>query len=307
MEDELNWSLFIFELMGLQYFSIKTLSYDSLKNRITLYRFIYMVFLLTFVLTFVVAFVMAENYMVIESLTVKNVLMFTIKNSMNVGLVLVVCSSLIQSYSSTNYVMQIYLNTREISQLCFEEFKVFIDFKQVKNSTWKRLSVTALVLSTLHGVVGVIHMKYLLKIYPMLVSLVPMIFFFMIVFKMVFYIDLINIHLEFLEKLIKEVPMDHPIKIIDNINLHLLSVRTVKPVKPPEDTLIKKFRVIRKTYNLIYENGILINDSIGLSVLMLIGSLVIALTASGYEGFVIIVGGLPMEKIPGVLKCVSVI
>lgn len=298
IEDELNGSLFFFELMGLQYFSLKSLTQDSLKNKITVYRFVYMVFLLIFVLSFVVAFVVADNFTFIESLTAKNVIMFAIKNSMNVGLVLVVCTSLIQSYVSTEYIKKIYLNTDEIARLAFCEFKVFIDFKKIKKSVWKRLAIMAVFFITLQGVIGFTNMKYLNNFYTMLIGIIPLFFFLVIVFKLVFYIDFINLHLEFLEKLIEDVPILQPIKIIDNINLHLLSVKSVKPVKPPEDPM-RKFRITRKIYNIIYENSILINDSNGLTVLMLLTSLVIALTATGYQGFVIIVGGLPIEKAAG--------
>ena len=302
MENELNSSLFILEMTGLQYFSLKLLVKDNSKDKITKYRLVYMVFLFFFVLTFVIAFVMADNIFVIESLTAKNVVMFAIQNSVNFGLILVVCTSFIQSYTSTEHIKKFYLNTKEISRLCLQEFKVSIDFKKIKFSIWKRLTLMMTFFLSLHIIVGFFHIKYLNEVYVLFVGMIPLLFFLMIVFKLTFYVELINRHLEFLEKLVSDISMYQPIKIIDNINFHLVTVKTVKPVKQPEDPL-RKFQITRKVYNLIYENGVLINDSNGLTLLILLACTVVSLTTCGYTAFVIIVGGLPTKKAPG--TCIS--
>lgn len=301
MEDELSGSLFIFELLGLQYFSLKTINQTSLKSKFEpTCRLVYMFFLLVLLSILVAAFLVGESSLIIGSVTAKTVMMFAVKNSMSAGFILVVFTSLIQSYMSTEKTKKIYLNTQRISVIFQEEFDVFIDFKKIKNLAWKRLALSFVLFTMFHGSVGLFQMKYKNDIYAIFIGAIPLLFFLCIVYKLVFYIDFINLHLEFLDQLISDIEILQPIKIIDNINFHLLSVKAVRPTKFPKDSL-QKFMMSRKIYNLIYDNGTLINSSNGLVVLMMLVSSVVTLTASGYEAFVIIVGGLPTKKIPGII------
>jgi hypothetical protein len=290
MEKELNNSLFIYEIMGLQYFSLKSLNYKNYKHPPTFFRVVLMFFLIAIILLLMITYVVKDHKVVEGNLTAKNVLMFAVHHLMNFGLILVTCTSIIQSYTSDLQVKMIYINFKEILQISQQEFGSVWDFKKVKVSARKRMICMSVFIILLHGTVMLMKIGSSEIIFKMLLGLFPVLFFLMISNKFIFYVTLINYQLKLLITLLTQTFQS--IKIIDNINCHL------KPKKFNEDSL-NKLRTARKVYNLIQENASLTNESNGLTILIMFVGLVVALTVSGFEIFVIIVGGLPIERLSG--------
>lgn len=290
---ELNSSLVIFELMGLQYFSLKLLSNENLNDRPSIIRVVYMLALLILVSFFMVTFIASDVHMINGHITAKNVLTFAMQNCMNVGLILVVCTSLIQSLMSTQRAKKIYLNTNDIVQLYRQEFKLDIDFKRINRASTKKLLLMVAIFFTAHGTVTFIKVNSFEDKLTMLLSVVPIFFLLMVVFKFVFYVGIVNGQLKLLNEMLENIWMYHPIMTFDNIDFHVLT-----NVKSRDDPLMK-LRVLRRIYNITFEIGTLINNSNGLTILVMLINLVIALTAKGYQAFVIGVGGLPTDRVPG--------
>lgn len=293
MEANLNSCLVLLELAGLQYFSLKSLDIDAKKGP-SIPRTVYMLFLLVCINALTIAFIVNDKLIATGDLTTQKLLTCIVQRSISVGMVLVLCTSFVQSYVTTENIMKVHLNSKEIARLS-QVFKIFINFKKVKIKAWKMIWMMFGFLATVHGSLMLAHLNNSAEILQILLGCLPMVFLLVIVYKFVFYVNMVNSQLKFLNKLLCRIFQYQPIKIIDNINYHLMHV---KPLKPADDTL-SKLRVIWKIYNNIYESGILINESIGLTVLVLFMGIVIALTVSGYEMYIIIAGGLPTSRIPG--------
>lgn len=293
--EELSPVLQVLELFGLQSFSLKSLTVKNLKKNPSLGRFMYLVLWLIALPTITVFRVLGDDSVGSQSpVTPRSILMFVIIHSMNLGSMLVVFCSLFQSFACTQKVKKIFLNTRNIIQICQDEFKIVIDAKKIKVNALKRLITAVVVTSSLHATVILIQFETVADLFDMTLGLVPIMFLVLVVYKFVFFVCMVNNQLEFIKALLEKMFKQELIKIIDNINFHLTAVKPATADGP-----LRKLRVITKVYATIYENGNLINESNGLTVLVLLMSLVIALTVAGYESFVIVIGGLPTEQIPG--------
>lgn len=286
--------MFIFEVFGLQYFSLRKLSPVNSQTRPGKFRILYLLFTLAIIIGMTVGYIIHDHTQILEPITLKNLMLIAVQQSMNFGILLVVTVSLVQSFVSTKNIKGIFMNTRDIIQLCAYDFKIAIDFKKIRSEARKTLRNIVIFITTLHGTMMLIHMKSFDELFQMMLGMLPIFFLVMVEYKFVFYVDMVNRQLEFLKQLLEDIFKCQVIKNIDDFNFHL----TVRPVKVPDDP-IRKLRAAWKIYMKIYDISGLINDSIGLTVLVMLMSLVIALTVSGYEIIVILVGGLPLKRLPG--------
>lgn len=292
--EELYSFMFIFEVFGLQYFSLQKLSPENFKTKPGHCRILYMLFILVIIVSMTVGYIIHDHTQILEPITMKHLVMIAVQQSMNFGILLVVTVSLVQSYVSTNNIKGIFMNTRDIIQLCVYDFKIAIDFNRIKSEARKTLRNFVIFITTLHGTLMLIHMNSFDELLQMMLGMLPIFFLVMVEYKFVFYVDMVNRQLEFLKNLLEDTFKYQLIRNIDDFNFHL----TVRPIKAPDDP-IRKLRAAWKIYMKIYDISRLINDSIGLTVLVMLMSLVIALTVSGYEIVVILVGGLPLKRLPG--------
>lgn len=296
MEEEMNSFLIIFEVMGLQYFSLKSLNFDKLKKRPSARRTLLMLTLLIF-MTFVTFFFIkvdqdkSENHHRLEA---KTFITFTIHHSMNIGLVVVILSSIVQSFMSNWKVEKIYQNAKEIAKVSFEEFNVVIDFKKIKKASQKRLAALLTLFLSVHFTTRFLHTNTFEDIVVMFFAVLPVLYLVMTVFKFVFYVGMVNCQLGFTAKLIENIFKKPQTLALETVNLQKIFV---KPSKKFEDPL-RKLIAARKILNLTCENGALVNDSNGFTLLLVLTDLVIALTVSGYEIFVIVIGGMPTKQVP---------
>lgn len=298
METELNSCLVIFEMTGLQHFSLKSLTKENAKDKISKARTVGAVTMLLFLSTFMAFFVYSDNAAAVKTVTAKNVLMFVIQNSMNVGLILVVWTSLIQSYLTTRSVKKIFLNVKDFSQHCYYDFNICINFQQIKKSAWKKMSLITLFFSTVHGTSAYFQAKTLTDTVPMLFAAIPTFFLLVVTFKFVFYVDMVNSQLNYLNEIL--LNCNNVSKMVEKLHFNAIPVAPVK-----DSSSMRKLRAARKMYNIIYESAALINNSNGLSFLVLLMDSVVALMASGYEVFVIIIGDQSVDRIPQTIYVIT--
>jgi hypothetical protein len=67
----------------------------------------------------------------------------------------------------------------------------------------------------------------------------------------------------------------------------------------PEVLFEVKMKNLLKIYNLIYENSRLVNESMGLTTLVIIFIIVVTITGTGYKIFLLLVGKFDAEKAGG--------
>lgn len=297
MEEELNSFFVVFELMGLQNFSLKSLTAENAKTRPAIVRLIYFVILFllnTFIMT---TFFFHDEIGIQEEVTAKNVLMYAIQHSMNFGLIMVLLTGLVQSFTSTCGTKRIFLNFKEIIKQVQQEFGIVIDFSRIRKASWRRLSVMLIFYGISHVTTFLSQISSASGIVPFILGIFPIVFLLMIVYKYIFYVGMVNHQLQFLRKMLADIFKLQSSKATD-ISLRM---NQINYVMSPDDPM-RKLRAIRTIYNLIYENGAAINDGNGLTMLTLLICLVTSLTVSGYQIFVLIVGGLPKDGAMGKLE-----
>lgn len=290
MESDLDSCLKVFEVLGLQYFSLKHLTRENVNKGPSFCRVAVMLVLLIFVCTLLIFFIVESESL--ERVTAKNVVIFAVKNSLNFGLLAVCSISIIESFVCTKNVKKVFLNLKTLVETSHQKLGVSVNLKSFKKSVWKRMLSTFLVLSVAHVSIAVVYMNNIDDFINIVLVSVPLIFFMIVVVKINFYVHLINFELEILNQMVAETFHQQPFKIIENINVHLTSVKSC--IDPLED-----LRVTREVFNLIYESGKLINESIGLTVLTMLTSSVVSLTVSSYELFIVCIGGMSANIVPG--------
>jgi 7tm Chemosensory receptor len=284
MLTDLNSASFLFELIGLQYFSLKTLSAKSnLNERVAIVRVIYMAVLMALVSVCVFVFTaINKDPWALKDATAKNVLMLTVKNSIGVLLIAGVFVSMIESLVSTKNFKKIFANTQKVDELATSEFKVSMDFGKIGRKAWRRFVTMTILFIFLHGAPMVASMQSPnrgIKLIVASTGAIPMFLLIMLLFRFVFFVDLVNQQLEV-------------------VNTILNKIRTEQERDAGKDSL-KKLWLTKTIFNYITLNSELFNRSVGLTVLNSFVTSVITLTCSGYEIFIIAIGGYPREKICG--------
>ena len=297
--EELNSSLIIFELMGLQYFSLKLLTLKNASERPSITRTVYMLVVLVVMTAIAFWFVTTEAVLKneAENLTAKNILTFAIQHSLNFGFTLVIVSSVVQSFVTNSKVKKIYLNIREVADIAQESFNVKVNFTAIKRTLSRKLKILVVSFLSLQLTIFFIKSEPRPDVVAMLVGIIPMMYLLMVAYKFVIYVSMVNSQMKFVLKLIEEVFKEPPIpiKTVDAININFMHAKRINKNEYP----MRKLLAVRRIFNLIYDNGKLINESNGFTILIVLIDLVIAITASGYKVFVIILGGMPMADIPG--------
>lgn len=262
MEEELNNSLIIFEVFGLQYFSLKKLNVKELKARPSAVRLIYLIVLLFSMTIVAVWFVTTEAILdTNEKVTAKNVLTFAIQHSLNFGFILVIIASFIQSFLTTSNVKKIYFNLKEIADIALEHFNMRMDYKEIRKTLSRRLTVVIIIFLILYFSIFFVRSGPKNDMLTIFVGIIPLLLLLLVAYKFVFYVAMVNCHLRIIQKLLNEI-FRHSlvtVKTIDRVNIQTLNIQAIKKYENP----IRKLLGVRQAYNLVYEIGILINESNG--------------------------------------------
>jgi hypothetical protein len=295
LEDELSSFGFLFEVLGLQYFSLKQLKDENDAKRPAFVRAIYLLVLSIFLLCVSCFFVYSDREGFSTNVTAKTFLTYAIDNSMNVGMLFVLISSTVQAFFTTKKIKNLYINNRKIVQMIASDYDLRINFKSIHKTVKRYLAIVGLYFLLSHGLILIASASSMQKFLVYVIGTFPMFFLMMSVFKFVFYVEMVNRQIEILTSLIKSIFQEHPLKSLEQLHLHLTSIKYMRLA----DNVFKKFVSAKKQYNVLYENAGLINESMGLTILILLIVLVITLTSSGYQVFVILVGGKSLDKLPG--------
>lgn len=294
MEEEINKCLIIFEVLGLQYFSLKSMTPKNQKDHPSWLRRLYLILSLVSILLLASFFIVGNNDLGVDpdKLTAKNVMTFAIQNTMDIGLVVVFCASVIQAYSTTLKIKRFYVNFKEVAQLSQREFKKEFDFKTLRFKVLKRLLIISVAFVAIHSSNGVFRIKTTDDIIGVVMGGLLFSFLILSSFKYNFYVMMINEQLKFLEENVKDFVEIRSISTIDSLQFQIINP---KPYKSFDNSLLKLIAA-RKIYNKIYASGNLVNECHGFTILFSIVNLVTTLTASGYKTFVIAVSGMDKEK-----------
>lgn len=289
LEVELDSCLKIFEVMGLQYFTLKNLKLENPHQRPTVLRTFYLIFVAIIGFTSLVLGVF-DNTTVNKKITSSNVIIFGVKRFLNVAIASVMCFGTILSFLSTRENEEIFKNFKKISGIV-NNLDMEMDFKVFKKSSWRVLILILSVFTVVHGLLGY-YVRHEENVFLLMTLLgVSIMFLLMILHKTVFYVSLVNFSLEVLNKIIANIFQNIPVNIEENISYHF------KSVKPKEDPL-EELKKTREIFNLVYKSGKIINKCNGFTLFALMSSLVTSLTLSGYELFIFSTVGSEAINVP---------
>lgn len=302
LRQELSGCLFILEIMGLQYFSLKSLSKESAQQKVSTSRLVLMIALILVMTMFVIGSTLSEPVNIVTNLTAKTLITLLIQKMFSICLVLIVFTSIIESFVKTKCIQKLFLNSETIVSIVHKEFNIRIDFGSIRKAVWIKISTLTTFLVILHGVYlfSSYDLTPLNRMFVRAISIIPLFFLLMVTFKFIFYVDMVNNQLIFIEKFTKN--FNKLQKTPENV--HLIRLTSVQ--RQESDDSFKQLHAIWKVYNLIYNNGVLVNDSHGLTVLLTFVTIVVACTILGYEVFIIMVSTSLQGKIPGIAYSIIV-
>ncbi|KAG5671383.1 hypothetical protein PVAND_001584 [Polypedilum vanderplanki] len=296
VDKELHRCLYFFEILGLQYFSLRSLWKETKSpENPTILRGVYLFVILIILTALMVNYILADTDSMAAKVTAKNVLTYTVKNSMKIGMLVVLLVSGLQSFISTKNVKRIFINIQRLIDITDAEFDATIDFNVIRNNVKRNTAAVIIFFFLTHGSILVyVSTSSLEQALTIFMSSPPIIFILATTFKFTLFVKIINCQLTFLKTLIEGIFNTQKVKFIE-FDMKIIPVRVAS--KSPSESF-KKFISAKKIYNLIYENAGLVNDSMGFTVLIILIVHVIALTASGYQLFVILVEQKMRQNIP---------
>lgn len=284
--EELHNCLIAFEILGLQYFSLKSLSKEDPKpKRPSWFRLLYMFFILIGAFLAVQAYGASTGIGVLAALKNKTIIALVIQNLMVIAYLIVIYASVIHSYKTTKITQQIFVIYSEMKKISLEAFGTYVDVKALRKRLFKMTLRMAMFFTLFHSLMMVMDPGT--SLFQLLVTAIKNFILVVLSVKLVFYVKMVNENLLFLEKMVHELFPSQPIKIIDNINLHLTYVKSAASKNEP----LKKAMAAREIYNKTITITSCVNETVGFSIFLLFVSLVITLTSGGHRIFVATVGG----------------
>lgn len=290
----------IFQVLGNQYFSVETLTKDNLRSHPTLgYKisfFIVFVFLTGLTSIFVWLFISENPEAKLEA---KNFVTLAIMHSMLIGLILIICVSLVQSFFATRLTKKIFLNAFKIDELCRRDFGYQIDHRAFRNKLFKHYSAIVsfvLISSTILN----LYESFFIRpnsFLHIIIGTLPILFLLTPAVKFGFNVELVNLHLETVHKLLqKSLVKPQRFKAIVCVFGRAPQSKAVKEIYAY--SVEGKLRTIKNIYNVTAKNAEIVNKSLGLTILTITSVMVIVLTTAGYNIFLSVLGKAPIEKLP---------
>jgi len=195
----------IFQIFGLQYFSVKSLSFKNLLVYPSWKYTIYFVLVLIILLGLMTIYaVLAAHEHLNEKLALRTVLNYLVQKSIIILLIVITCVSLIQSYTSTPQTKLFYLNCFRIARIAKDNFKDPIDHHPFKKKILRYFFGTELFLRILQVILCFFHKNPDHMVGELLATL-PLTFLYTTIFKFFFYVMLVNFHLDTSYKIAFEV------------------------------------------------------------------------------------------------------
>lgn len=280
MDKELNFIQLFFEIFGLQYFSFTKLSDENVNKRPSVIQFFIMIIRLAVKVVFIVFFLVDMRR---RSEIMTNVLMSALQLAMDIGVVLVICSSVLSSYFTTRKIKKFYLIFNDILYMINGNFSSQFQLKRFKKLIYFRLVMIWLSFSGLFYVAADFGKSDIF----FCLSYFPLFYLVLISFHFIFFVELLNQALLALSESVQDFDTS-------NKSMHFRRIMLGRLVEKTSDD-IRKMKIIRRTYNKIYDSASLVNDSFGLTILLILLVVVIASTVSGYKILICFIEGEGMK------------
>lgn len=287
---ELKPCLYIFQIFGLQFFSLNELSSDEgVSWRTRWKKAIY--------------FVLYLSYLIVQNLmSIKDVHKLNCDESVNCIIIHVVeygtllaffaaeIITVILSYMSTEHHKKIFVNLSESHRLFTGQLYRKLKYRSFKLKVLPKLSVFGILFFVAVYLIKQDRQEHLqIEVSNFNITATLTVAFAGLQF--VFYAELINFYLEHLEGSIRNLQ-----KKIEIYNLSKRISIKLRSSVGCEEEVLRKMLVVRKIYGIIWYTTYLVNLCLGKILLMLLTLTVIGCTAFGYKIFLVVVSGQKIEK-----------
>lgn len=252
----LNGYLKLYEIFGLQFFSLKVAVEKNYTHQFSIYRTAYFLVLLA------LASNLGYNLLIHtfqSEVTSKNILTMMYSQWLNYFIFMTHFANFVQSFKSTGNILEFLKNSEKIADLCHEKFKLKMNFTNVRKAAWRQFFVVMAFFFLILG--ASIYLKsdnafvFVAEfiLYGILLGL-PM----LTTTKFIFYVCFVNYQLRFLQKvLLLSVEGNNmkPKSALHNMNNFERS-----------NEIIEKLLVACKIYRKIKRNSMIINSCTGLII-----------------------------------------
>lgn len=289
--EELNGCLRIFEIFGMQFFSLNSVFQRKSAKHWSIWRIIH--FGVFCAIGLGCACSVIHSSFNLEKVTTKNVLSIFFLHLVNHGYVLAVFASLVQSAFFVRETKQFFLNSQEIAEICYKHFNIEMNFRKFRYSSFRKIYFTLVfILLTFLG-----HLKARgipideIKL-AMILALILATSNLMIACKYSFYVSFINFELSHVEKLLRLTFETKP-------SPYIIKVSSVEFAKNPAREHLRKLNKMWLIYNKICENESIVNRSNGMAILLTLIVSVMILTYQGFEFCVSLMNGAQFQNTIG--------
>lgn len=271
----------VFQLFGLQCFSLKSLNSKAKRHSPSAWHKIYLV---TIFISFSASIGcwIKVNYEHEDNVSA-NSLDSIMKNMITGLIILTTASSLFVSYWKYLEMLDFYRKSQIVSSLCLMEFNYNTNFRQLKIVLLQVLWLFAFSIGSINClfVTGVFFYENE-GFYRVLISLIPVLFTNISVLRFGFHVQIVNFHLKSLQYLMSQ---QFSKSLMDKI---------MKKNNPR-----RKILAMRKIYTLVSKMAKNVNSSLGFTVLLNLCLATAMLVKIAYRSFIITIASLPLEKFEG--------
>lgn len=273
----------LFQLMGLQFFSLNKIDSQYIDKKVSLKWKIYLIFIMSSLSILAGILVFVDDYEKRNEnvdVTINNVLMIAVRKVMEASFIIVIVSSILQSFINVKKWKKFYLNISKIRKINQSELDCDEDFTNFKKASTRKMAIFLTYFAFCHVLSCVFQVSHNVKHFYLITFLafLPINFLTVVALRMIFYVSLINYLLKNLQKsLSRTYEIQAKISFIKNDEKQIISDRS------------KSLLSLRKVFNLILESANILDNVWGLSLIIYLAGYIIAITVSEYQFLILMV------------------
>lgn len=273
LADKLDGTLKVFEIFGLQLFSLRSVFTKAAGQQWTSFRIIYFIVLCT--ICFVFGCLILLTSFSTEKVTTKNVLSVFYLQLLNYFFLTALGSSLIQSAISMKNIQRVFISSQEISNICEKDFSVVMKFGELRKSTLKKICV--MVITAIAASCATVYAQFdNAEEFELLNTSIVTTFLSMIVCKFSFFVDLVNLQIRHVEELFVLIFKAKPTQTYEKVyRIDVMEKRGKEE--------LRKLTTVWKIYIKVSENASIINRSMGLTILLVVVIAIMVVTYAVYD------------------------
>lgn len=298
LEEKLHFFPFLFEILGLQYFSLKKLTSSNVNQCPSLWRKLQIVIMIALVILIFLSMIcisLVRSEKNDEAIMNKNILMTFLRKSMKFNWITYFVLSLTYSFTSTREVKMFYLNSREVMQMIYQDFNVTMDTQNINKAAWKRFVAVTTLFFLNYGTLFFQESGLITLLIRLLLGFPALVYFIMSFYRFLFLVEIVNSQLELLNSVLTSQFSSGEPQNAGNLIEHKVII-SARPNNVSSSVLLYKIKTARKVFNLIQENGDHINSSNGLTVFAYLTLMMAISTSKCYDFFVLSMGDLPANQ-----------